>query len=221
MKYYGYIGTDNDSSEIPVDENTLRYSLRAEDYIPVIENRTDHTMRIVSPAGTTLYPSHDKGSYGNKRNPEPEDLHYNVMTKLADMMKEESQIMFSGITDLSERSEDAVALYHVFQDKGITLEFLNTPWLNSSNFTLSFRTSSSATWDALDHVIRQTILSQREEQVDLTKLSQQDRKTKKTGKGIDPLCLAQQSVWYWFRTGAAETGVCDGDITPVLLPISE
>ena len=78
------------------------------------------------------------------------------MEKLISMIQQEDIVMFVDICQLSKITSEQVYLYERFLEKGINLEFIRNPWLDSENFSLSALEETANTKRILENVIVKT-----------------------------------------------------------------
>ena len=83
--------------------------------------------------------------------------HSHLMIRLSEILKKGNILVLGDITDLSEKADEADCLYQRFIDKGICMEFLNSPWLNSDNLRLLLMSDPYETKKAVSLALTSTI----------------------------------------------------------------
>ena len=78
------------------------------------------------------------------------------MEKLISMIQQDDVVMFVDICQLSKITSEQIYLYERFLEKGINLEFIRNPWLDSENFTVSALEETTNTKRILENVIANT-----------------------------------------------------------------
>ena len=137
---YGYLCADYPLAQDCSNEVTLAYYMRYSGFIRVIENRSDGTIRLSKGTGTVLLKadsvsiSEESYEFGVSKE---EGCHINVIRKYIDYLSPGSLILMTTIKDLSNDSSAALYLYRRLMNRGIAVEFLDEPWLNTSIFTLA------------------------------------------------------------------------------------
>lgn len=144
---YGYLCADYPLEQNCSNEITLAYYMRHSDFIRVIENRSEGTIRLNNGTGTVLLKadsvsiSGESYEFGVSRE---EGCHINVIRKYIDYLAPGALILMTTIKELSNDSRAALYLYRRLMSRGIAVEFLDEPWLNTSIFTLARKEYSAA-----------------------------------------------------------------------------
>ena len=60
--------------------------------------------------------------------------HYGLIVALSEILPENSTLIIPDVTSLSDESNAAVSLAQRFLDRHISLEFQNSPWLNTKKW---------------------------------------------------------------------------------------
>ena len=101
--------------------NAMRYD---KDCRRIIENTGSHKIIIGNKTPVTL----EQKNCSNGR--------YGLMKKLVSALDPECTVVMPDIMTLSSDTEEAKCLYESFIDKGIDLEFTDSPWLNTNTIRL-------------------------------------------------------------------------------------
>ena len=101
--------------------NAMRYD---KDCRRIIENTGNHKIIIGDKTPVTL----EQENCSNGR--------YGLMKKLVSVLDPKCTVVMPDIMTLSSDTEEAKCLYESFIDKGIDLEFTDSPWLNTNTIRL-------------------------------------------------------------------------------------
>ena len=132
---YGFLSSSQQLSEDIRNEATLEYFMHDCDFIRVIENRTDGTIRFRKGKQICECRADNKSALNDAKEfavSLEEGKHINVMDKFISKLESGSVLMFSTVTDLSYRAETALYLYRKMNSEGIIIQFLKEPWLNNN-----------------------------------------------------------------------------------------
>ena len=131
---YGFLSSPEPLPEDISNNMTLEYFMRDSDFVRVIENRTDGTIRFRK--GNRLCECRADKSSALKEAKSfgislEEGKHLDVMVRFLSELEPGSAIMFSTVTDLSANTEAALYLYRRMDKEGINLRFIKEPWINN------------------------------------------------------------------------------------------
>jgi hypothetical protein len=134
MSTYGFLSSNQQLPDNCRNDATLQYFMRNSDFIRVIENRTEGTIRYndgnqiqVCCASKEKALSKAK-AFGVSID---EGRHINALEIFLSKLAPGSILMFTSIEQFSSGSEAAVYLYHKTDEEGIILRFLDQPWLDN------------------------------------------------------------------------------------------
>ena len=131
---YGFLSSSKPLPEDFTNNTTLEYFMHDSDFVRVIENKTDGTIRFRK--GNQICECRfDSGSalkeakaFGISLE---EGKHIDVMGRFISELESGAVIMFTAVTDLSVNTEASLYLYRKMDREGINLRFLREPWLNN------------------------------------------------------------------------------------------
>ena len=152
---YGFLSSDHQLSEKFRNEATMAYFMLDCDYIRVIENRTDGTIRFRKGKKIHELRSDDKSSLQDAKDFSvslEEGKHINVMTQFISVLEPGTVLMFFTISDLSSDYRTALYLYKKMNSEGIQLKFLKEPWLNNEIYI-----STLVEYPEMDEVVQRVL----------------------------------------------------------------
>ena len=137
MNTYGFLSSKQQLPDNCRNDAKLQYFMRDSEFIRVIENRTEGTIRYsdgncmrVCRASKEKALSKAK-AFGVSIE---EGRHINALENFLSRLTPGSVLMFTSVEQFSSGSEAALYLYRRMDEEGIILHFLNQPWLDNELF---------------------------------------------------------------------------------------
>lgn len=153
---YGILSAEKDLSDDYRSIDTLNYYIRDMEYIPIFMNTKESTIKWTDHNGKHFVRPSARDASRRISSLKDRSKTISVMEKLISMIQQDDVVMFVDICQLSKITSEQIYLYERFLEKGINLEFIRNPWLDSENFTVSALEETANTKRILENVIANT-----------------------------------------------------------------
>ena len=156
---YGIINSTYELKSDYMDLDMLEYSLRDKDYTLVNLNTAANTLKWKDQDGPHLLQINEKVSAAREGIWKESCKAVKLIEQLANMISVGSTVMFTDVTQVTPNPDEMFHLYKCFVEHGIQLEFLHSPWLDSSNYYVSALKNPVMVNRIIDRVIISTYKS--------------------------------------------------------------
>ena len=156
---YGIISSTYDLKSDYMDLDMLEFGLRDKDYTLVSLNTAANTLKWKDQDGPHLLQVNEKESETSEGIWKESCKAVKLIERLANMISIGSTVMFTDVTQVTPNPDEMFHLYKCFVEHGIQIEFLHSPWLDSSNYYVSALKNPVMVNRIIDRVIMSTYRS--------------------------------------------------------------